>query len=127
MNIIKEYDRNINYIGNAEWIYNITKYIYRKWSGINYTAYWHDIFYKHILHKEHGIINRVLLKILLDLVFLVMGFFRCLFNFQVYGCVAVIGLYLVLLCHTPFYIYNMYKNTRKTTKSTQKEIKKGAK
>ena len=109
MNISQEYKSEINYIGNSPWQYKYTDKLYRRLSGINYTAYWHDILYGELVWKEQGVIMKTLLKILLDLVFLVMGFFRCVRNVQIHGCVIVIILYLVLLINTPFYIWRLYK------------------
>ena len=106
---MEPYNKETNYIGNADWQYKITKIFYKNASGINYSAYWHDFLYGNILHREHGITNRFILKVILDLLFLIMGFFRCLKNLQLHGCILTIKLWIVLFLHTPVYIFKMKK------------------
>lgn len=106
---INDYDGKVNYIGNADWQYKYTDKFYRSISGINYTAYWHDILYGQLMQREQGFVAKLLLKVLLDLVFLVMGFFRCLRNLQLHGCVFTIILYVILLVSTPYVMYKIIK------------------
>lgn len=107
MIVFKKYNRDKNYIGNSEWQYKITDKFYLKCSGINYSAYWHDNLYKNILWTEKYLINIILIKILLDLLFLVMGFFRSLRNFQFLGMIIIFILYIALLISSFFYIGKM--------------------
>ena len=102
-NIISEYNPEFNYIGNKDWQYKITNHLYKHYSAINYTAYWHDIFYGHIMHEGANIFNQIVLKILFDIVFIVMVVLRSIAKFQIKG--AFIGLFLgvVLLLSTPWY------------------------
>lgn len=102
--IIEDYIGWKNYIGNSEKQKKITQKFYRTASGINYSAFIHDNAYEHVLWKEDGLLMKFLLKILLDLVFLVMSFFRCLRNAQFIGCLLSIVLWIILLLHTPIYI-----------------------
>lgn len=107
ISIIKEYDSKEFYIGNADWQKNILFFLFAYISALNYTAYWHDILYKYILWLERFIIAQILLKILLDLVFLIMGIARSLRNLEIVGVLLCPLLYLVLLFDTPRYITNM--------------------
>jgi len=99
------YNKSHNYIGNSSNQHKLTKYFYKKMSGINYSAFIHDHLYGEILLQEHNPINRLILKLLFDIVFLVMGFFRCLFNFQIYGCIYTILFYTILVISTPYYLW----------------------
>ena len=111
MNIQAGYNSKKNYIGHSPWQYKITNKFYRKISAINYAAYCHDTLYGWLLWNEKGVVMKILLKIVLDLVFLIIGFFRCLMRKkpQLHGCVAIVILYTLLFIHTPFYIWGMYK------------------
>jgi hypothetical protein len=102
------YDKMHNYIGNAECQYNITKYIYRRCSGVNYTAYIHDNLYC-ILIRERYLLNKIILKFLFDIQFLLMGIIRSLRNFQIFGILVTFIFYLILLFHSPYYIYYLIK------------------
>lgn len=105
--MIKHYFSGVNYIGNADWIYNLTDKVFESCSGINYSAYWHDNLYKFILFREKYFINKLILKMLLDLLFLVIGFFRCLRNGQVLGLVLILVFYIALLVNTPVYLWRI--------------------
>lgn len=114
MEIKEKYDKTLNYIGCDDWQYKYTLSIKKSSPALNYTAFWHDVLYGYLLHKEKYIVCQYVLKILIDLIFLTMGIFRNLRKFNLVGVVFSIILYLILFFHTPFYIKNMRKSQKKT-------------
>ena len=105
---LKPYNKEHNYIGNRDWQYKITGTFYKQCSAINYSAYVHDDLYIFI-YREKYLFNQILLKVLFDLIFLFMSFFRSLRNLQFKGMFLTPILYLFLLLNTPHYIYNLRK------------------
>ena len=77
MDLNKSYDSNINWIGATDKQKRFTKYLYKRYSAINYTAFCHDRLYTLML-QERGWVSRLFLKILFDIVFLGMGIIRSL-------------------------------------------------
>lgn len=109
MNLLENYKKKNNYIGNADWQYKITNYFYKSCSGINYTAFIHDNLYS-ILWKEKYLFSLIISKICFDIIFLVVGIIRSLRNLETQGVLISILLYFALLFSTPYYIYQMRKS-----------------
>ena len=93
-----------NYIGNKPWHYNLTKYISKKYPDINWTAKKHDWHYMLMLGERNNVV-RLVMKIMYDLVFLVLGTTRCFKNFRWDGIGLVIILYIILLISSPYYLW----------------------
>ena len=93
-----------NYIGNMPWMYKFTQKISELYPEINFTAFKHDNHYAWIL-AESNIILRLVLKIMYDLIFLILGILRNLVKFRPDAVPIMICLWIVLLISTPWYLY----------------------
>lgn len=107
---MKAYNKNNNYIGNSEKQKEYTKHIYKKCSALNYTSYIHDFLYT-LLYRETNLFNRLIMKILFDLIFLIVGIFRSIFKIQFYSIIFTVVGYIILLSST-FYppVWNKRNN-----------------
>ena len=96
---MESYNRQVNYIGNSERQKKFTKYLYRKCSALNYTSFVHDFLYGELLYRELNLFNKLIMKTLFDLVFLIVGIFRALFKIQFYSIIFISLAYIALfLC-----------------------------
>lgn len=102
MDMLRNYNKNWNYIGSSDRQKHFTRYLYRKQTAINYTSYIHDNLY-HLMNREQGIINKITMKICFDLVFLVMGTLRSIKTLQIMGVAYSIILFVILIVSTPYY------------------------
>jgi len=93
-----------NYIGNKTWQYKFTSYICKYYPDINFTAYKHDWHYTLML-GERNIITRLVMKIMYDLIFLVLGIVRLLINLRFDGLIWILILYLCLFFSSLWYLY----------------------
>ena len=103
----------INNIGNAIWLYWFTNFIYKYCEILNNASEIHDILYE-ILYYNINWINRIVLKILFDLIFLLFGVFRALLVLRVWEIVPIMLSYLILLISTIYpplwFDFEKYKN-----------------
>lgn len=111
-----KYERTINYIGSSASQKKFTRHIHRKYGRINFISYIHDNMYKIILQVENVYLF-IILKLLVDLMFLICGVFLNVFRFNVYkgiqGIIITILAYIGILIYTPVYTYKHYKQTKK--------------
>lgn len=96
------YNENKNYIGNSKIQYKLTNWIAYYFPTINFTAYEHDIHY-YTMFLELNPIKRLVMKIMYDIIFVVMGTIRLLLTINpkdLLGIPIIILLYGILLITT---------------------------
>ena len=102
--IISNFDPTVNYIGSSDWQKQFTKWIAIDYPEINFTAYKHDSHYLLMLAERTQVL-RFIMKLCYDLVFLILGIFRCLFKGHLLGIPIVINLTIILICSSFWYLY----------------------
>lgn len=102
--MINKFDPKINWIGNREWMYKFTDKISKNYPEINFTAFKHDGHY-YWIYAESNMFIRYIMKLMYDLIFLILGSFRCLIKYRIDGIPIVILLYLLLFFSSPWLLY----------------------
>lgn len=103
MEILK-FNPSTNYIGSAPWQKRFTNWIAKKYPEINFAAFKHDHHYR-LMFGESNIFIRIIMKLMYDLVFLILGVVRCLFKFAPIGASIVVGLFTALIASTIYYLW----------------------
>jgi uncharacterized membrane protein len=108
---MKAYNKNNNYIGSSKKQKEYTKHLYKKCSALNYTSFVHDFLYGVLLYREINIVNRIIMKMLFDLIFLIVGIFRSIFTLQFNSIVFIVLGYIILLISTFYFpVWNKKNN-----------------
>lgn len=112
---METYDREINYLGSSDKQKRFTRHIKRRFGRLNFISYLHDQFYNIILQVENVYLF-LILKFLVDLMFLICGIFLNVFRFNlylgVYGIIITILMYLAILVYTPRYTQKHFKKNK---------------
>jgi len=99
-----KFNKYNNYIGSTEYQKTWTKHIFKKQPDINFTAAKHDVHYSMIFAERNQVV-RLIMKIMYDLVFLVLGITRCFKNLRWGGIGIIMIFYIVLLISSPYYLW----------------------
>ena len=101
------YNRIINYLGSEPSHKEYTKHIYKRYSGLNRTAYNHDKYYTSMLQEER-LFYSLIWKLCFDFMFLIMGTIRSLTRFQIGGIFITVVFFILIVFYTPIYMKKNY-------------------
>lgn len=95
-----------NYIGCAPWQKRFTNRIAKKYPEINFACFKHDLHYI-LMFGESNIFIRIIMKIMYDVVFLVLGVIRCLIKLipAPIGALWVIVFFIALILSSIYYLW----------------------
>ena len=99
-----KFHKEKNYIGCNKKQHKYTKWIVKYYHTINYTSFKHDLHY-YLMKAERNYLVRLVMKLMYDLVFVVLGAIRCTKSGRLDGIIIVLILYLCLLVSTPWYLW----------------------
>lgn len=107
--IIKmEYYKSINYLGSNQKHKQYTNYLYKRYSGLNRTAFNHDKYYSSMLEEDH-LFYALIWKFCFDFMFLIMGTLRSIARLQLGGVPLAVIFFIAILVYTPIYLKKHYK------------------